>query len=74
MDELEQLFALMGKNIFEKRVTRAFAEIDGDESGEIEYDEFLAWFCRHARNCVTQSKAEPNALGDVKLKDGASAG
>lgn len=53
VDELAQFFALMGKNISEKRVTRTFAEMNGSESGEIEYDEFLARFCHHARNCDT---------------------
>ena len=44
LNELRELLEKLGENLSEDELHHAFKELDQDESGEIEFLEFVEWF------------------------------
>ena len=44
-EEMKQLFKDLGLELTQDQVATVMSRIDADGSGEIDFDEFFAWYC-----------------------------
>ena len=69
-EEVRQAAAMLGFLMSAQQAADAFAEMDGDASGEIDFDEFNAWFRTNVAGSVTQLRymVADSATGPQQLK------
>jgi hypothetical protein len=56
--EVKQLAIMLGQKLNSKELDIAMAEIDKDGSGEVDFDEFFAWWVSDKEESALQTKAD----------------
>ena len=56
--EVKQLAVMLGQKLNSKELDMAMAEMDEDGSGEVDFDEFFAWWVSDKEDSALQTKAD----------------